>query len=158
MGKSEKAIEGMEAQCAQWIDDAKQDHTEELEEKQNILKATEEKVNKMKTEIDSLKISEENLRKSSSELEKSKCEIEEAKNLLEVKNNQLEESIRNLEEQNDNLKKSSPPSVSQDDEKQSSQSKEVELEEIISNQAAELVFFKDKISQLEALQAPKSSD
>ena len=57
------------------------------------------------------------------------------------------------------MKKSSLSSVSQEDQKPTSSSKEVELEGIISNQAAELVFFKDKISQLEALQAsaPKSS-
>ena len=64
-------------------------------------------------------------------------------------NTELEESIRNLEEQ----KKSS----ASEDENRAGPSKEVELEGIISNQAAELVFFKDKISQLEALQASSTS-
>ena len=97
--KSEKAIEGMKAQCAQWIDDAKQDHTEELEEKQKILKNTEDTVKKMKAEIESLKMKEEKtedkVRKSSSELEKSKTEIEEIKKLLEELLDQKIQSLKN---------------------------------------------------------------
>ena len=111
----------------------------------------------MKVEIDSLKAKEEmyedHVKNSSGELEQSKTEIEEVKRPFEEshrKNKKLEESIRNLEEQ----KKSS----ASEDENRTGTSKEVELEGIISNQAAELVFFKDKISQLEALQASSPSE